>query len=106
MDNDRLIKFLNLSASVNDGEALSATRYANNFLKENNLTWERILREKYTMKKLEIEYAILHMSMLKERSHSRDLEDGVEILKTTVKFLAAFSIILIFAIIYIMTKFL
>lgn len=44
MDADRFIKVMMLTTSDQDGEALSAIRTANNFLKKNNLTWENVLR--------------------------------------------------------------
>lgn len=40
---ERLVKLLNLTRSDNDHEALSAMRNVNTLLKENALTWEKLL---------------------------------------------------------------
>jgi hypothetical protein len=44
--NDRLLKFLNLTTSDNDHEALVAIRKANELLKKDNKTWTDVLEGK------------------------------------------------------------
>lgn len=39
-DTDKLVKFLNLTQSDNDHEALAAIRKANEILKKNGITWD------------------------------------------------------------------
>lgn len=43
MDTTRLIKLLNLTTSPEDGEALSAVRFANALLAKEGKTWEQVL---------------------------------------------------------------
>lgn len=42
---ERLVKLLNLSASDNDNEALSAIRLANQLVRKNGLTWQSIVED-------------------------------------------------------------
>lgn len=46
----RLIKFLNLTSSDSDGEALSAIRFANTLLKKSGATWEILLADEEPVK--------------------------------------------------------
>ena len=40
---DKLLKFLNLTTSDSDGEALNAIRMANKYLKANGLSWDQVV---------------------------------------------------------------
>jgi len=100
MDRLKLIKLLNLTLSENDGEALSATRKINYFIKENNIKWEDILNRKPEIRQPEKdEYAILHMNLMKERSYSQELQNNFKFSKTILKYLLLFVFILIVVII-------
>jgi len=100
MDNDRLVKLLNLSSSNNEGEAISAIKKANSLLKESNSSWEDILKEKPETNKFDkIEYAILQRNLQKEISISRELKDELKFSKMILKYLGIFIIFLIIVII-------
>ena len=104
MDKERLIKFLNLTTSSTDGEALSAIRKANIFLKENNINWEEIIllfdnkRNRITDKQY-VEFAIINMNLKKECAYSDDLKERMRGYKNFIIFLFIIIVILIIGII-------
>jgi hypothetical protein len=98
MDRSKLIKFLNLSASKNDGEALSAIRKTHNFLEFSETNWEELLEPKIIKENIE-DYAVLHMNLMKERAYSQELENKIRGFKNIIKYLVIFIIILIVVII-------
>ena len=100
MDKYRLVKFLNLTSSKNDGEALSALRKANSLLKENNLVWENVIIEP-TIPKQEVEedQAISYMNIKKEQAFSTELKSEINALKKFRNFLLIIMILLFAAVI-------
>lgn len=52
-DFEKLIKFMGMTGSSADGEALNAMRLANNMLMRSNLSWEEILRGKVTVQNIQ-----------------------------------------------------
>ncbi len=101
MDKERILKFLNLTASSNDNEALSAIKKANKLLRENKLNWE------YFVKNKEVVYInnynnISDIQILKERSYSNELKEDVGALNTLIKYLVIIIIVLIIVIIFIL----
>jgi hypothetical protein len=77
MDKNKLIKFLNLSTSSNDGEALSAIRKANIFLIENNLNWNTIFAEKSSPKR-ESDIQLMYWELEKTEQNFRETTKELE----------------------------
>jgi hypothetical protein len=100
MYRSKLIKFLNLSNSPNESEAISAIRKAHTLLKENDLNWKELIEES-TTKELKEDNAILNMNFLKERAYSQELKDGIRNLKKFTKYLIFFIFVLLIIIVYI-----
>ena len=99
MDKKKLIKFLNLSQSLNDGEALSSIRKANFLLKEEDFNWEEIIiisdSLESIIKRQDGEYVILHRDLLKERAYSQELTDKIRGLKNIIKYIIIIFIFLL-----------
>lgn len=98
MDRLKLIKFLYLSSSSNNNEALSAIRKANDFLKLNETNWTELLDPKIIKENTE-NYAVLHMNLLKQRAYLQELNDKIRGLKSFIKYIFIVVIILILALI-------
>ena len=97
MDKDKLIKLLNLTTSKNDGEALSATRKANAFLKDNGINWEEFVLAHSIYKhddKDSATFSILNMNLRKERAYSEELLERINGYKNFIKYMFIFIIIL------------
>jgi hypothetical protein len=101
MDKNKLIKFLNLSTSLNDGEALSAIRKANIFLKENNLNWETIFVEKSSEnnKDLQTTYWKLKKTEQNSKETSEEFRNRLKFATDVSKYLIVAVIVLIFLLI-------
>lgn len=110
MDKSKLIKFLELTASSNDGEALSAIRKANIFLKENKLNWIDFIKEKPAEHKItsltihtspKVEKMFDNMYNSAERAYSQELEKDINGFKNLIYFLIIVIIVLFIIIFYI-----
>lgn len=77
MDTERLIKFLNLTSSDSDNEAMVALRMALKILKKENLTWEKLLSGGSTRVEYRVEYRdrIVYQDRVVEKIVYRDRPD-------------------------------
>lgn len=100
MDRNKLIKFLNLTSSKNDGEALSAIRKAGIMLKDDDLYWSDVIGKDLKLKELKDEYSILNMNLSKERAYSQEIKEKIRGYKNLVKFLFIIIIVLVILLIF------
>ncbi len=102
MDKSKLIKFLELTASPNDGEALSAVRKANIFLRENKLNWVDFVKEKpieykntTTRASPNIEKIFDNMCKGAEKAYSQELEKDINGFRNLSMYLSSIIVILL-----------
>lgn len=76
MDLQRLIKFMNLTSSDSDNEALTALRMAVKLLKKDNLTWEKLLQGGGSRVEYRVEYRdrVVYKDRVVEKIVYRDAE--------------------------------
>lgn len=110
MDKNKLIKFLNLSASQNDGEALASIRKANTFLLENKLNWDELIIENPQNKKViiysehlssKVDDMLNKMYNGAERGYSIELEENIRGFKNLISYLAIVIVILICIVLFL-----
>ncbi len=106
MDRLKLIKFLNLSTSNSDGEALNSIRKANIYLNENNLTWEEIFTEKKPISiNIKDPYENLYWDFKKlKQLHQQEVNEFKENIKFSRKVVIGLFIFVVVLVILLILK--